>query len=79
MEEGRGFREAIAPPNVSISNCVFIGNVASYDGGAIDVTGFGNTSPTISIVNSSFTGNNANGFVSASESVEDGDGLDKLV
>jgi hypothetical protein len=53
--------------NVSVSNCVFTGNVATYDGGAIDVSGFGNTSPTLHIANSSFTGNNANGFVAPNQ------------
>jgi hypothetical protein len=48
---------------VNIVNSIFVGNTASYDGGAIDISGFGATSPTVTITNSSFSGNNANGFV----------------
>lgn len=50
---------------VNIVNSTFTGNTATYDGGAIDVSGFGATSPTVTITNSSFSGNNANGFVAS--------------
>src|SRR5262249_30892360 len=43
----------------------FAGNTATYDGGAIDISGFGATSPTVTITNSSFYGNSGNGFVAA--------------
>jgi hypothetical protein len=48
---------------INIVNSTFTGNIATYDGGAIDVTGFGSTSPTVTITNSTFSGNNANGVV----------------
>jgi Bacterial Ig-like domain (group 3) len=48
---------------INIVNSTFAGNIATYDGGAIDVSGFGSTSPTMTIINSTFSGNNANGFV----------------
>src|SRR5262249_49600417 len=38
---------------VNIVNSTFVGNTATYDGGAIDVSGFGATSPTVTITNSS--------------------------
>jgi predicted outer membrane repeat protein len=47
---------------VNIVNSTFAGNTATYDGGAIDITGLG-SSPAVTITNSSFSGNNANGFV----------------
>ena len=50
---------------VNIVNSTFVGNTATYDGGAIDVSGSGATSPTVTITNSSFYGNNANGFVAS--------------
>ncbi|BDI33585.1 hypothetical protein CCAX7_56360 [Capsulimonas corticalis] len=50
--------------NVSITNCVFDGNLATYDGGAIDVEGYTSTSPKVSVVNCSFAHNNADGYVS---------------
>ena len=49
--------------NVSITNCVFDSNVATYDGGAIDVEGYSSTSPKVSIVNCSFVHDNARGYV----------------
>jgi len=50
---------------VNIVNSTFVGNTASYDGGAIDISGLGTASPTVTITNSSFYGNNANGFVAS--------------
>jgi hypothetical protein len=50
------------PVTVNIVNSTFAGNTATYDGGAIDITGIG-SNPSVTIMNSSFSGNNANGFV----------------
>lgn len=46
---------------VNIVNSTFVNNTATYDGGAIDVSGSSPTSPTVTITNCSFSGNNANG------------------
>ncbi|MEO7717704.1 MAG: Ig-like domain-containing protein [Capsulimonas sp.] len=52
-----------AAQNVEISNCVFSGNLATYDGGAIDILGSTATNPTVDIVNCTFNKNNASGYV----------------
>ncbi|BDI32261.1 hypothetical protein CCAX7_43120 [Capsulimonas corticalis] len=49
--------------NVSVINCVFDKNTASYDGGAIDVAGYTAASPKVSVVNCTFVKNNSSGYV----------------
>jgi CSLREA domain-containing protein len=46
---------------LTVANCTFTGNVATYYGGAIEnaIPNSGNTSPTLTISNSTFTGNTA--------------------
>ena len=67
-----GAIEVLANPGannttVDISNCAFLNNGATYDGGAIDVSGETATDPIVNIVNCTFFGNDANAYISEDE------------
>jgi hypothetical protein len=50
---------------LTVVNSTFTGNTATYDGGAIDISGPSATVPTVTVTNSSFSTNAANGLVSS--------------
>ena len=54
-----GAIEFDTPPNLTITNSVFLNNSASGAGGAIDFQESGNGGGNLSVTNSSFTGNSA--------------------
>jgi hypothetical protein len=51
-----------SPVTASITDCVFVDNLATYDGAAIDCSG-----ATVNITNCSFFGNEADGYVAPDE------------
>lgn len=58
---GNGGAVRVASGTARLSNCLFTGNSANFDGGGLHVRGAGNT-PRVYVYNSTFAGNTAGGY-----------------